>query len=167
MMWLVAEAPGGTGLILPMRTAAGYSWASVKADESGTWQLTGTWGTSYASVYSRTRTALGNHGFKMVPVRPLEDSVPDVISTYFDGSEGLVIRQQFTTWNGWHAPASDERPSVAHLRQLKALGVIAVGISQGLTSPRISDFQLTEVLQPGKPLFGGSLIGSRTAGTSL
>lgn len=160
-IWLVAQAPDGTGLILPAKTAAGYSWASITLTPAG-WQLTGIHGFSSDSVRRRTRTAFGSYDFEVVHIRPLDLCVPDIISSYFIGSgTGLVIRQQFSPSGGWTSPHEWKRPSVAYLRQLQADGITAIGVGYGGNASRIADFRLDEILRPGRPLFGGSLIGSR------
>lgn len=161
-IWLVAQAPDGTMLILPHRTAAKYDWASVTRREDSSWELTGVWGWSQQSVSKRTASRLPRGtAFEIVSVVPMENAVPELISAHFGSAARPVVRQVFSPARGWFSPAAWATPSVAYLRTLHGEGITAIGVGTSGTSSRIADFQIEEIIRPGRLLFGGSLIGSR------
>jgi hypothetical protein len=167
---LVATARDGSKVTY--KTRAGYTQAAIAKGKDG-WYLVAK-GFSTESVRSRARTILGHYGFEVRPFRAevqgvALNEIPEDIAAHFERKRQLsgerVARQiplivQVSLSGGW----ADIEPVPAtwtEIRKLEKQGADTVAC-QAYHSP-FADFPIAPMLRKASlPLFGGSLIGSRT-----
>jgi len=165
-------ATTSAGVTVRYRTRAGYTYAAVTTGRTATLAAKGY---STESVRRRARTAVGSYAFEVVPFTVevqgvAETEIPPAIAAHFErkreqaGSPARKVPQiaeRFVPGKGWITCTTYVPATYTEIRRFAAAGAVEVGVI-AYGSP-VSDFPIAPMLrEAGRPLLGGSLIGSRT-----